>query len=240
MKPTLYTTNSLFEKTKAIIRDLNKKHTFRKVLDVPCGAGALSQFLSEELHLDTYASDIDEKKWEYEKIHFQQADLGRKLPYDNESFDLVVCLEGIKHVTDLFTAISEMSRVLKTKGYFVLTIPNDLSMEVKLRYFFDSFVDVDWKHPLVKGSSEDKSFLYVHSLTQLPYLYYFFDKNSLHLESSHTSRLRTKSVLLAILFYPIIFWRTKKSTRNHPVLLKELTSLTWLAGRHNIIVCQKM
>lgn len=239
MKPTLYTTNSLFEKTKAIITELHKTQNFQSALDVPCGGGALSQFLSEDLKLETHASDIDEKKWEYPKIQFQQADLGRSLPYQNEQFDLVVCLEGIKHVTDLATAINEMSRVLKKNGTFIITIPNDLALEVKLRYFFDSFVDVDWKHPLVKGSSEEKSFLYVHSLTQLPYLYYFFDKNNLELKSSATSRLRAKSVILGILFYPFILWKTKKSTKNHPTLFKELTSFTWLAGRHNIIVCKK-
>ncbi len=238
--PHLFTTTDLFKKIKTTLKDLSQNHpNLKKVLDAPAGGGALSQYLKEELSMDVVAADIDEKKWDYTPVPFVCADLGRALPFEKESFDLVVCLEGLKHFTDVSTAISEMTRILKPNGLLVLTIPNDLCMQTRLRYFFDGFVDTDWHYPLDVSAPESKNFLYVHSLVSLPYLYYFLTKNKLKLLQTATSRLRTKSILLAALFYPLIYFFTWKACSKNRTLLKELTSWTCLAGRHNILVCQK-
>ncbi|MFN0049149.1 MAG: class I SAM-dependent methyltransferase [Cytophagales bacterium] len=234
------TTNDLALKVKNLLKTYKEAHSIKKVLDIPAGEGALSQFMKEELNWDVSASDIDSSKWKYDDLNLVEADMGRKIPFEDNSFDLVVCLEGIKHVTDIATSVNHLSRVLKSQGLLLITIPNDLALEVRLRYFFDGFVDVDWHNPMSHESEESKSFLYANSMIQLPHLNYFFEKNGLKIVATDTSRFRVKSVLLAILFYPIIFFKTSKACGNKVFLRKLMCSFTWLAGRHNIIICQKI
>jgi len=234
----VYTTSHLFAKTQQVLRELVKQNpTIKKVLDVPAGAGALSDFLKHDLGLAVSASDIDKKKWEHKAIPIKVADLGRKLPFKSSEFDLVVCLEGLKHVSDLTTAMQELTRVLKKKGYLLITIPNDLNMESRFNYFFNGFVDTDWKL-IDYGSGDVKSHLYVRSLISLPYLKFYFDENKLTPVKYAASRLRYFSLFLAILFYPIIFWRTRKAVKGDQIG-RAMSSLTWLAGRHNIILLRK-
>ncbi|MBN8221977.1 MAG: class I SAM-dependent methyltransferase [Spirochaetes bacterium] len=235
----VYTTSHLFEKMQAVLSDLRAKNPgWRTALDVPAGAGAFTRFLAEDLNLKTEASDIDPSKWTYKKVKAAKADLGRKLPYGDRKFDLVVCLEGIKHVSDATAAIKELGRVLKPGGTLVLTIPNDLCLETRLNYFFNGFVDTDWKLMDV-GDENVKSYLYVRSLVHLPYLYFFLDENNLQLMASYASRHRNFSLFLMGLLYPFIWLRTRKAIpKGHP-LRQHMLSKTWLTGRHCIIVCEK-
>src|SRR3972149_4010751 len=47
-----------------------------------------------------------------------------KLPFKDESFDIVLCTEVIEHVDDQSQAIEEMFRVIKEGGILVITSPN--------------------------------------------------------------------------------------------------------------------
>lgn len=46
------------------------------------------------------------------------------LPHANETFDWVVCAECLEHVVDTDHVLTEINRVLKPGGKFVLTVPN--------------------------------------------------------------------------------------------------------------------
>ncbi|MDX2189683.1 MAG: methyltransferase domain-containing protein [Bacteroidota bacterium] len=234
-----YTFDALFNATIDEIKKLNIPKG-SKVLDVPAGAGALTQLLNEEMGFQTFASEYDISKWKYPTIQIQQADLGRNLPFESNTFDLTICLEGLKHVTDLSTAVSELQRVTKPGGYVLITIPNDLNMQNKFQFLWDSFVDTDWKGSLDPESEDSKNFFYMSSITQFPYLYYFFKKYKLEFVKSRASRHRGLSTALMYLFYPIIYLRTSKMCKSDLILKKELLSKTWLTGRHCVIICRKV
>jgi SAM-dependent methyltransferase len=52
-----------------------------------------------------------------------------RFPYDDESFDTVMCCELLEHLfTDPMHMMSEINRILKPGGYLVLTTPNIGSM----------------------------------------------------------------------------------------------------------------
>ena len=52
-----------------------------------------------------------------ENVHFMQGDVG-KLPFEDESFDLVLSLNGFHAFPDKEAAYSEIFRVLKPDGIF--------------------------------------------------------------------------------------------------------------------------
>lgn len=239
-KVRLYTTTHLFEAIKNIVADL-KTHNpgIERALDVPAGAGALTHFLQKELSLSAFASDIDLAKWELSDLKPEQADLGRQLPYESKFFDLVVCMEGIKHVGDVQTAIREMSRVLKPNGFLVLSLSNDLCIQTRLRYFFDAHVDTDWDQIPASNHEFEMNHLSVNSSVQLPFLYSVLERNRLNLIECKASRYRASSVALAILFYPLFNLLQKMKYPKDHALRQQLSSMTWLAGRHCILICQK-
>jgi hypothetical protein len=88
-------------------------------------------------------------------------------------------------------------------------------------------------------SQDEKDHVHLNSLVSLPYLFYFFEKNNLKIIRTGTCHLRFWSVLAAIVFYPFVLFATmKKLPAGHP-LRREMISLTWLAGRRNLILLQK-
>jgi 2-polyprenyl-6-hydroxyphenyl methylase / 3-demethylubiquinone-9 3-methyltransferase len=74
---------------------------------------------------------------------------GEKLPFDDNSFDIVFCCDVLEHVSDVPKVISEISRVLKKGGLFFFdTINRTLSSWFAIIYFmqkcrFTSFVKGD-------------------------------------------------------------------------------------------------
>lgn len=99
-----------------------------RMLEVPVGTGVLTMPVYETLPsaditcLD-YSPDMMERaKRRAEKrgvpnIRFMQGDVG-KLPFDSESFDLVLSLNGFHAFPDKEAAYSEIFRVLKPGGIF--------------------------------------------------------------------------------------------------------------------------
>jgi len=47
-----------------------------------------------------------------------------KLPYRDQVFDLIFCLDTLEHIKNDRIAISEISRILKKKGFVVITVPH--------------------------------------------------------------------------------------------------------------------
>lgn len=51
------------------------------------------------------------------------------LPFENELFDAVLCIEVIEHIEEDKRAMAEISRVMKPEGVGVFTTPNGLVVE---------------------------------------------------------------------------------------------------------------
>jgi 2-polyprenyl-3-methyl-5-hydroxy-6-metoxy-1,4-benzoquinol methylase len=56
-----------------------------------------------------------------------------KIPFDNDSFDLIYAGEVIEHLTDTDSFMTELNRCLKPGGFVLLTTPNLVSFENRLR-----------------------------------------------------------------------------------------------------------
>ena len=89
----------------------------RRVLDAGCGEGYGVALLSSAGAASVVGVDVDEatiaEARERYGLDFQVADVA-DLPFEDASFDAVVCFETIEHIEDAPRAVAELKRVLAT------------------------------------------------------------------------------------------------------------------------------
>ena len=93
------------------------------LLNVGGSAGAIDNFLAD--HVRRVASvDIDDAAVEHARATFEKPNLefqvadAMKLPFDDGSFDIVVCSHVYEHVPDPAKMFAEIERVLRPGGDF--------------------------------------------------------------------------------------------------------------------------
>ncbi|MDO8658000.1 MAG: class I SAM-dependent methyltransferase [Candidatus Levybacteria bacterium] len=97
------------------------------MLDVGCASGWLLHQLSKEFPrtkcygIDIYKKAIDYGKGIYPSIKFKASD-AHKIPYENNTFDLVICTEVLEHTEDPKMVLFEIKRVLKNTGIAIIEI----------------------------------------------------------------------------------------------------------------------
>jgi ubiquinone/menaquinone biosynthesis C-methylase UbiE len=101
----------------------------KEIIDIPCGMGWGTSFLTNAkcvIGIDISEDAIQEANQRYSnnKMKFLLGDMSN-LNFDNESIDVISCLEGIEHVPKevgiLF--INECFRILKNGGLFLISSP---------------------------------------------------------------------------------------------------------------------
>jgi ubiquinone/menaquinone biosynthesis C-methylase UbiE len=100
-----------------------------RILETACGTGVVTQALQEALpdaeivatDLNQPMLDMAQKRLGSGRVRFQQAD-AQELPFEDSSFDLVVCQFGAMFFPDRVRGHSEARRVLRDGGHYVLAI----------------------------------------------------------------------------------------------------------------------
>ena len=95
-------------------------------LELGCGAGFVSSFLSETYSMNTVGIDIDPEQinlakkihTENNKLHFSVGD-ATKLGFKDSHFDMVVSHNVFHHIPDWEMAVHQIARVLRSPGYFI-------------------------------------------------------------------------------------------------------------------------
>ena len=107
----------------------------RRVLDVGCRAGALTRAYLEGN--EVVGVDVDrEALAEAAKLGIETvwADAQRRLPFDDESFDVVVAGEVLEHLAAPRAFLDEALRVLRPGGTLVGSVPNAFRLKNRLRF----------------------------------------------------------------------------------------------------------
>lgn len=71
------------------------------------------------------------------KVKFAPADLNfEKLPYPDNSIELVIAFQIIEHLENPFFVMREVCRVLKPGGVFMFSVPNPFNLAFRLKFLF--------------------------------------------------------------------------------------------------------
>lgn len=126
-----------------------------RVLDVGCGSGGPAlhlvrstgcQVVGVELYDAAVASgnrNADETGLE-DHAAFVQADASHPLPFEDEGFDAIVCIDAINHLPDRDRVLADWARLLRPGGRLVFTDPviitgildsDELAIRTSIGYF---------------------------------------------------------------------------------------------------------
>ncbi len=94
-----------------------------RILDVGCGTGGNLEML--EKFGVAEGVDVSDDALEFCKAKGLRVHKGlaEKLPFEDESFDVVTALDVIEHLDDDVAGLKEMNRVLKTGGRTLIFVP---------------------------------------------------------------------------------------------------------------------
>ena len=100
----------------------------KKVLDAGCGTGRNIPLLLDLGAKKVVGIDISEKllniaKQKFKgnkKVQLSLYNLEEKLPFGNESFDVILCCKTLPHINNIKQILSEFKRILKKDGVMML------------------------------------------------------------------------------------------------------------------------
>ncbi|HDP24265.1 MAG TPA: class I SAM-dependent methyltransferase [Deltaproteobacteria bacterium] len=217
-------------------------HIFRKkpkgkLLDIPCGQGALAQELTG-LGFDVSCCDIDSDLFLLDKSTFRQGNMNQKLPYENSSFDYIACIAGLHRIHRFEYAISEFHRLLVPGGELIVSFPNYSNMERRVKFLLTGSVSkVVNQMAIHKRYTDDPDALFRQILI-FPQVYFALKRNDFDLLDFCGDKIKYRSLLflwpmgvLMKLFY-LVASRDKKDNQ----CLGWTSSFTMLFGGNNIIL----
>lgn len=124
--------------TKEVDQEHIERYNFAKnylktewiVLDAACGSGYGTQILSKIVK-KIVGIDVSKEAITYAKNNFQsnninffEANLEKKLLFDDEYFDAIISFETIEHLEEQEAMIKEFARVLKKEGLIIISSPD--------------------------------------------------------------------------------------------------------------------
>jgi len=124
--------SATYDTDENLTRDLDKRVTknafenlhFNSILEIGCGTGKNTKLLSqigENVHAVDFSQGMIDKakeKIRASNVRFSIANVKEKWPYEDQSYDLIVCNLVLEHIEDLTWVFSESSRSLGGKGRF--------------------------------------------------------------------------------------------------------------------------
>ena len=242
-------TERIYEATLREIGTLHQQRPFRDHLDIGAGDGKLLRLARDRFGTMPRACDYTPSFLKLDGVKVDLADLNREpLPYPDASFDLVTATEVIEHLARFRDLAREIHRVTRPGGACVLSTPNILNLNSRLRYLWFGFWTLFGPLPL-EGGNIHTTGGHINPITS------FFIGHAL-MESGFASvsfsvdKYQRSAMPKLLLFWPLIklfgglAWRAEEKRfktidpRNAP-LVRAMNTLPMLLGRTVIVTAVK-
>lgn len=124
-----------------------------KILDFGCGAGRTVYSLSDQGYINTVGYDIKDYlslRNPADRSRFFIADAsGDRLPFDDNTFDLIISEQVLEHVMDQIGLLRELHRVMRPGGCAIHVFPARYSpIEPHIHVPFGGIVEHRWWYKL--------------------------------------------------------------------------------------------
>ena len=220
------------------------------ILDIPAGAGRLSDGLRKE-GFKVVPADINGSRDDY-----VFADMNKRLPFADGQFDAVISMEGIEHILNYQGFIRELARVTALGGIVVLTTPNISCFYSRLMFMCTGNFFQFWPAESMINVNREEVFDFGH-ITPLTWqkIYFHFAHQGLTLVALSGNKIKRKSLfpiyLLSMMIgLPWIAYRLRYTRKTVKSLLNKTDyysniekfsySLPAMFCRNIVIVLQKV
>ena len=201
--PTAFAHEAIYETVERILKDAPRSN----LLDIPAGPGALAARLKEmgfevsccDLYPELFTPDIE----------IRQGDLDGRLPYKDSSFEYIVCVEGLEHIENPANAIREFARLLKPQGELIVSVPNIMNIEERLKWLFNGYTShfkpvsrqavADFKRQYAEYAAMEEVALHVNPIGYSE-VRYLLEENGFELQQTYHDKPKSNSWA----FYPLV------------------------------------
>lgn len=182
----------------------------KTVLDVGAGEGYFAGLLIDHIRERglgdprerVFACDLHTDGFVPDEIECAPGDFQSAIPFGDGRFDRVASIEVVEHLENPFSFLRELHRVTKPGGSAIVTTPNILNINSRLRSFYSGFALLFNILPL--GSNQPVHTLgHIHPIG-LYYLGYAFHRAGFRELRFHYDRRKKSSMVLAAFWYPLI------------------------------------
>ena len=225
----------------AVVREVRrlKGYPNLSILDLSCGEGEVLTRLAADgcrVHGTHFRDDdyIIENRAGLDAIPITTGvDLQQRLPFEDGSFDVVLMTEVLEHLDSQFNIVAEVSRVVRSGGFFVFSTPNLQRLHSRLQFFLTG------KHKLIRrrvGWDQKSSDRYAFHIGPVDFslIHAVLGWEGFEILGLGLTQLKFKSVLLSPL-WPLVWLACRltvdKDARRNPVLKQTEKSLNrWLSN----------
>ena len=132
----------------------------KKIIELGCGLGEnLKIFSMDNEVLGVEGLEDAVSLADQQGIRVLQANLDEdSIPLENESSDVVLCMDILEHLNHPELCIKDTWRILRENGFLIINVPNHFSFSGRLRILFGSGIDSqgyfpdndDWDNPHIR------------------------------------------------------------------------------------------
>ncbi|HET58563.1 MAG TPA: SAM-dependent methyltransferase [Deltaproteobacteria bacterium] len=234
-----------------IIHHFPDREELLRHLDIGSGSGELVRLVEE--HYDNVRPVCCDYTNELMQLPDRQVDIidlnaVAVLPYDDARFDAVTATEVIEHLEDFRKLLREMRRVLRPGGLLVLSTPNILNLNSRLRNLWFGFAELMGPLP-VNARKKESCAGHISPVSPFYIMHALRETGFRNVDMTVDRYQRSGMLKLAFLWIPFLIMNTfitRREVRKYKTIdasnrdmVRQINSLPLLLGRTVVLSAVK-